>query len=103
MINEVLNVSGALTSAQLSSENNKNTLQGTPFSEFLGVAIDNISKVNDTVKIADKMAVDFAVGKIDNPQTLMIAQEKASLAVSYATKITNKILEVYQEIMRMQV
>ncbi len=101
MINEISRVNSTLTTMQESSKINSRAK--TPFSEFFGIAMENINTVSDTVKTADKLAVDFAVGKLDNPETLMIAQEKASLAVSYATTITNKILDVYNEIMRMQI
>ncbi len=101
MINEISRVNSTLATMQDNSKNASGAK--TPFSEFFGLAMDNINSVSDTVKVADKLAVDFAVGKLENPETLMIAQEKASLAVSYATTITNKILDVYNEIMRMQI
>ncbi len=75
----------------------------TPFSQFFGAALQNINAASDTVKFADRMTVGFATGVIDNPEDVMIAQEKASLSINYATKITNKILDVYNEIMRMQI
>ncbi len=101
MINDISRINSTLGAVQ---ENSKIASRAkTPFSEFFGIAMDNLNAVNDTVKTADKLAVDFAVGKLENPETLMIAQEKASLAVSYATTITNKILDVYNEIMRMQI
>ncbi len=75
----------------------------TPFSAFFESAMNNISDASEAVRAADRMSVDFSLGKIDNVADVMIAQEKASIAVSYATTVTNKILDAYNEIMRMQI
>ncbi len=97
-----INAVNTVTSSRLESAKSEDR-DGTAFSKLFGAALDNINATSDTVKIADKMAVDFAIGKIDNPEQLMIAQEKASLAINYTTQLTNKVLEVYKEIMRMQI
>ncbi len=96
-VNELAGVQKPPVSSMLKNE------VSTPFSSFLGAAMNNMNSTNEMVKSAEKMAVDFAVGRIDNPEKLMIEQEKASLAISYTTKVTNKVLEVYNEIMRMQI
>ncbi len=91
------------TLPSLAPEKTKDNEASTPFSQIFGMAMDNINAASNTVKIADKKAIDFSLGRMDNPEELMIAQEKASLAINYTTKITNKLLEVYNEIMRMQI
>lgn len=75
----------------------------TPFSAFLNSAVSNLEEVNDLQKSADQMSVDFAIGKIDNIADVMIAQEKASVALQYTVQLRDKLLEAYNEIMRIQI
>ena len=42
-------------------------------------------------------------GKIDNVADVMVAQEKASIALQYTVQLRNKLLDAYNEIMRIQV
>ena len=74
---------------------------GAPsFAEFLSGAINN---VNDLQKASDTQKQDFASGKTDNIQDVMIAMEKADIGFQMALQIRNKVLEAYQEIMRMPI
>lgn len=75
----------------------------TAFSAFLDSAVENLEETNQLVKTADQMSVDFAVGKIDNIADVMIAQEKASTAIQYTVQLRNKLLDAYNEIMRIQI
>lgn len=75
----------------------------TPFKSFFDTAMSNLEETNSLIQTADKMSVDFALGKIDNVADVMIAQEKASTALQYTIQIRNKLLDAYNEIMRMQV
>ncbi|MDL1971650.1 MAG: flagellar hook-basal body complex protein FliE [Deltaproteobacteria bacterium] len=53
-------------------------------------------------KAAESAINQFLAGKMDVHQ-VMIALEKADLSFRLLMKIRNKLLEAYQEIMRMQV
>ena len=75
----------------------------TPFSAFLNAATDNLENVNNLTKEADQMSVDFALGRTDNIADVMIAQEKASVALQYTVQISNRLIEAYNEIIRIQV
>lgn len=75
----------------------------TPFSAFLNDAVETIEEVNLLQKTADNMSVDFALGRIDNVADVMVAQEKASIALQYTVQLRNKLLDAYNEIMRIQV
>ncbi len=70
------------------------------FSEYLKGALDN---VNDLQLESDKATEDFALGKSDNIHGVMIAAEKADVALQFAMQVRNKLLDAYTEIMRMQV
>lgn len=53
--------------------------------------------------IADNLSTQLALGEIDDVAAVMIAAEKASLSWQLLQQVRNKLLEAFQEIMRMQV
>jgi len=62
-----------------------------------------ISGVNDLQHDADSLAVKLAAGDAVEIHQAMIAMQKASTALQFTVQVRNKIIEAYQEIMRMQV
>lgn len=75
----------------------------TPFSAFFDVAMGSLNDVNTLTKSADQMSVDFALGRTDNIADVMVAQEKASTSLQYTVTLGNKLIEAYNEIIRIQV
>lgn len=57
--------------------------------------------VDAELKAADQKAAEFAVGKRQSLHEIMIASEKAGISFKLLVEIRNKLLEAYQEIMRM--
>lgn len=53
--------------------------------------------------IADDLSQQLALGEIDDVAAVMIAADKASLSWQLLQQVRNKLLEAFQEIMRMQV
>ncbi len=76
---------------------------GSVFGQFYKSAVDMLEETNTLQKEADQMAMDFALGNIDNVHDVMIAQEKASIALQYTVQLRDSLLDAYNEIMRMQV
>lgn len=70
------------------------------FGEFLNSAI---SKVNDMQIEAKNTNEAFAMGKIDNIHQVMLISEKADLTLQFTMQVRNKILDAYNEIMRMPI
>jgi flagellar hook-basal body complex protein FliE len=70
------------------------------FADTLKNAIQN---VNEMQKIADVKAQEVATGKNHNIPEVMIAAEKADISLKLMVQVRNKIIEAYQEIMKMQV
>ena len=60
-----------------------------------------ITQVDRQLKEADQKTEEFAVGKRHDLHEIMIAAEKASLSFQFLVQIRNKLIEAYQEIMRM--
>ncbi|HOB15954.1 MAG TPA: flagellar hook-basal body complex protein FliE [Defluviitoga sp.] len=84
----------------ISVEKQKQETKKLDFSEMLKEAIE---EVNSLQKNADKVAADYASGKITDIHQVMISAEKASLSLKLTAEVTNRIVEAYKEIMRMQI
>ena len=61
-----------------------------------------VKEVDAELKQSNRMAGEFAVGKRQSLHEIMIASEKAGISFKLLMSIRNKLLEAYQEIMRMQ-
>lgn len=69
------------------------------FGDMLGKAL---TEVNNLQLQADDLSKKLATGEITDVHTVTIAAEKAALALQMTVQIRNKVIEAYQEIMRMQ-
>jgi flagellar hook-basal body complex protein FliE len=54
-------------------------------------------------KDADKQAQNLATGKTTDIPEVMMAAEKADIALRMMVQVRNKIIEAYQDVMKMQV
>ncbi|WP_449540004.1 flagellar hook-basal body complex protein FliE [Ferdinandcohnia sp. Marseille-Q9671] len=70
------------------------------FSSFLKDALHNVNEAQQT---SDKMTEKLVKGENVDLHQVMIASEKASVSLQATLQIRNKVIEAYQEIMRMQV
>lgn len=70
------------------------------FGDIFTSAIDNV-KATDAEK--NQMEYLLSVGELDNPAQLTIAATKAQFAVDLLVELRNKSLEVYNEIIKMQI
>lgn len=78
--------------------NNKNN--GMSFSQMLK---DSIEKVNQLQLESQNLNNQLAAGNIDNVHQVVIASQKAELALQFTLQIRNKIIDAYNEIMRMSI
>lgn len=62
-----------------------------------------VEKVNDMQKVADKQMQAVASGEQTNISEVMIAAEKADIALKLMMSVRNKVIDAYQEVMKMQV
>jgi flagellar hook-basal body complex protein FliE len=70
------------------------------FGEFLSDALNNVNQLQHT---ASQASLNLAAGKIQDISEVTIAAEKATLALQLTMQVRNKIVDAYQEVMRMQV
>ena len=73
---------------------------GPSFAETLAKSID---EVNHLQKEADQAIEKLASGESQNVHGAMLAVNKADMAFRMTMQVRNKIVEAYQEVMRMQV
>ena len=60
-------------------------------------------KVDEAQKVADAQIESFVAGEQENVHEVMIAMNEAKLSFQLMTEVRNRLLETYQELMRMQV
>ena len=70
---------------------------------FATVLQQSLERVDGLQHEADAAARAFALGQAPSVHDTMITMEKADLSLRLTTKVRNKVVEAYQEIMRMQV
>ena len=78
-------------------------VEGTQKGSFLDSLKASLSNVNDLQKSSDHAVQQFASGQGGNLHDVMIAMEKAEVAIRTVASVRNKVVEAYQEILRMQV
>lgn len=74
-----------------------------PQKSFASVLKESINKVNETQLQSDILTDKLARGENVDLHQVMIAGQKASITMQAALEIRNKVIEAYQETMRMQV
>jgi flagellar hook-basal body complex protein FliE len=72
-------------------------------SSFLDTLKDSIKRVGELEKEADKEVEKLAKMESDDVSSTMMAIEKADLTFQLMMQVRNKIIDAYQEIMRLQV
>lgn len=76
---------------------------GAGAASFKDTLTKAIGEVNQSLEAADKVQQAFAGGKNVSLHEMMISMEKAEVSLRTVTAVRNKVVEAYQEIMRMQV
>lgn len=79
---------------------NSSGQDGSDFIEAMSSALKNVSKMQDK---ADDVAVQLAIGKDVDIHEAVLATEEAQLAFNFTMQIRNKLIEAYQEVMRMSI
>jgi len=76
------------------------TGQGNSFATELKEALNRVSEAEHASNMKTEM---LAQGKIDNLHDVMITAQKANITVETAVQIQQKVIDTYNEMMRMQV
>lgn len=73
---------------------------GLDFAEGLDNALGKLGELQTN---ADELITKMATGQVDDINKVVIAVEKANIAMQLGVQVRNKVVEAYQEIMHMQV
>jgi len=96
-------ISGAGSSVPLASTSGQGVAKsesGESFQKLFGDAVETLNRLQSE---ADSSAARLAAGEPVELHEVLLATEKASLGFQLAVQVRNKIVEAYQEVMRMQV
>lgn len=76
---------------------------GAPRTSFANQLQQALNDVNGLQKSRDEMIDGMVSGEVTEAHDVMIAAKEAQMAFELLMEVRNKLLESYQEIMRMQV
>lgn len=71
--------------------------------DFGNMLQNELNKVNQQQFKADESVKGLFTGEVKDLHQVLIAMEEANLSMQYTLEVRNRLLEAYQEIMRMQV
>ncbi len=74
-----------------------------PGVDFASWVTDQVRNANADILRADDSVRRLALGEVDNLHQVMVQLERAKLSFELVVQVRNKILDAYQDIMRMQV
>lgn len=80
----------------------KQSSEPTPKADFFSYLQQALQDVDTLQKQASVSADRLVLGDQENLHNTMIAYEKANLALQLTIEVRNRIIEAYQEIMRIQ-
>ena len=89
-VSSMLNLSPLQTKSEIKQD----------FSQWL---VSQVQETNDQIVSADTELRMLATGESDNLHHVMLSLEKAKTSMELVVQVRNKLLEGYQDIMRMQI
>lgn len=95
-----MNVEGIAAATQALDAGFVSTSAPFPFSQRLQ---SELVAINDKLTTAETGLTDLAAGKQGNIHHVMLALEDARLSFQLLAQVRNRVLEAYQDLMRMQV
>lgn len=103
-----LSASGALSSASLSEASplaeaaRGEALSGAPRADFMDALGAGLSRADGSLRHADAQLRALSAGQDVPIHDVMIAMEQARLDLTLVVEVRNRLVESYQEMMRMQ-
>ena len=73
------------------------------FDNILATAMNMVKETNNYQNNAEEEENKFALGESTNTHELLVAQEKANIALSYTVAVRDKVIDADKEIMNMQI
>lgn len=101
-IDQIVNV-GSLTADMTvgsSMQSNMADQASKPFSSWL---VEQTENLNQLAIASENAVAEVAEGNVENLHQIILGMEKAKKSFELAVQVRNKLLEGYQEVLRMQV
>ncbi|MFP4172786.1 MAG: flagellar hook-basal body complex protein FliE [Candidatus Hydrogenedentota bacterium] len=105
-MNDPLNISGLQTGRtgmdprQLQQTGSLDSTPAKPFNEVLQESIGEVQRLQDE---ADNTIRQLVAGEIKDVSDAMVAVERADVAFQTMMVVRNKMVQAYEEVMRMQI
>ena len=74
-----------------------------PFGALFNAALDTFNSANSMALYHEHQQIAFATGRLDDILAVQMSMDRASNAITFTSQITNRVIEAYREIMRMQI
>lgn len=82
------------------------SVSGSPFAPNHGFAdwlVAGVTQVDHAATLADESVARFALDGAVPPHQVMLALEEARMSLQFALQVRSRLVEGYQELMRMQI
>jgi flagellar hook-basal body complex protein FliE len=103
MINETSAIQSVMPTTGMNGGDSISKTDNAAGTSFVDWVSNEMMIVNDQINTAELNLRELATGKADNLHQVMTSLSKAKTSFELAVEVRNKLLEGYQEIMRMQV
>ncbi len=99
---DIAAITGLYKSTQQQTTPVKNQ-SGAGFDSVLNNAMKLVDDTNTLQNQASAQEVSFALGETDNVHDLIVAEQKANMAIQYTVAVRNQFIQGYNTIMNMQI
>lgn len=100
IINNIPTIESTLAGEISKVKTEDNSTYGAAFDDMLSNTLETL---NDSLKAADEGTESFLSGETENVHEVMLKMQEAHIQFQLVTEVRNKMVEVYQEISRMQI
>lgn len=99
-----MNLDTVLTSRANSLANARanEMVDSSAFGQIFNATMQLFDDTNTLQHAADQLQLDYVTGRTNDMLAVILAQEKAHTSLSFTVQVTNRVIEAYREIMRMQ-
>ena len=87
---------------EISPPQRQMSAEGPDPGQFASMLVGKVGEMNTKVSAAETVLSDLAAGRSVEPQEAMISMEQARISVLTFVQLRNKLIESYQDVMRMQ-
>jgi len=76
---------------------------GGDFDGFLSAAMDLLNETSRLEHEAQGLQLDYITGKTDDILGVVLAEQRAQMALNFTVQVTSRVVEAYRQIISMQI